>query len=81
MTPANWIHVANSWVHDILPAARMGLRKVWVDRDGTGHPAKLAERRITSMRRLPEAVADVSAITAALTVMARCSGTERAGEG
>jgi 2-haloacid dehalogenase len=62
-TPGNWIHVANSWVHDMLPAARMGLRKVWVDRDGTGHPARLAERRITSMRRLPEAVADVSAIT------------------
>jgi 2-haloacid dehalogenase len=62
VSPSNWIHVANSWVHDMLPAARMGLRKVWVDRDGTGHPAKLAERRITSMRRLPEAVADVSAI-------------------
>ena len=62
VSPSNWIHVANSWVHDMLPAARMGLRKVWVDRDGTGHPAKLAERRVTSMRRLPEAVADVSAI-------------------
>jgi 2-haloacid dehalogenase len=62
VTANNWIHVANSWVHDMLPAARMGLRKVWVDRDGTGHPAKLAERRVTSMRRLPEAVADVSAI-------------------
>jgi len=61
-TPANWVHVANSWVHDILPAARMGLRSVWVDRDLTGHPAKLAERRITAMRRLPEAVADVFAV-------------------
>jgi 2-haloacid dehalogenase len=62
--PENWIHVANSWVLDILPAARMGLRSVWVDRDLTGHPAKLAERRITAMRRLPEAVADVSAVPA-----------------
>lgn len=60
-TPSSWIHVANSWVHDILPAARMGLRSVWVDRDLTGHPAKLAERRITGMRRLPEAVADAYA--------------------
>ncbi len=60
----NWIHVANSWVHDMLPAARMGLRTVWVDRDLTGHPAKLADRRVTSMRRLPEAVSDVSAIPA-----------------
>ena len=63
-TRANWIHVANSWVHDMMPAARMGLRSVWVDRDLTGHPAKLADRRVTSMRRLPEAVSDVSAIPA-----------------
>jgi 2-haloacid dehalogenase len=64
VTSQNWIHVANSWVHDMLPAARMGLRSVWVDRDLTGHPAKLADRRVTSMRRLPEAVSDVSAIPA-----------------
>ena len=63
-TAANWIHVANSWVHDMLPAARMGLRSVWVDRDLTGHPAKLADRRITSMRRLPDTVSDVSALSA-----------------
>jgi 2-haloacid dehalogenase len=63
-TPANWIHVANSWVHDISPAARMGLRSVWVDRDHTGHPAKFADRRVTSMRRLPETVTDVSALPA-----------------
>jgi 2-haloacid dehalogenase len=62
VSKADWIHVACSWVHDILPAARLGLRSVWVDRDGTGHPAKLAERRITAMRRLPETVADVNAI-------------------
>ena len=63
-TPASWIHVANSWVHDILPASRMGLRSVWVDRDRTGHPAKFAERRITAMRRLPETVLDVSVLPA-----------------
>jgi 2-haloacid dehalogenase len=61
-TRENWIHVANSWVLDMVPAARMGLRSVWVDRDLTGHPAKLADRRVTSMRRLPDAVTDVSAI-------------------
>jgi 2-haloacid dehalogenase len=59
-SPSDWIHVANSWVHDILPASRMGLRSVWVDRDLTGHPAKFAERRVTSMRRLPDAVGDVA---------------------
>jgi 2-haloacid dehalogenase len=61
-TPENWIHIANSWVHDILPAARMGVRSIWVDRDLTGHPAKVAERRITSMRRLPGTVDDVSIV-------------------
>ncbi len=63
-TPENWIHVANSWVHDVAPAARMGLRSVWVDRDRTGHPAKFADRRVTTMRRLPETVADVNALPA-----------------
>ena len=63
-TPDNWIHVANGWVHDILPAARMGLRSVWVDRDRTGHPAKFAERRVSTMRRLVETVTDVSALPA-----------------
>ena len=42
----------------------MGLRSVWVDRDHTGHPAKFAERRVTSMRRLPETVTDVSVLPA-----------------
>jgi 2-haloacid dehalogenase len=63
-TPATWIHVANSWVRDISPASRMGLRSVWVDRDRTGHPAKFAERRVTAMRRLPESVLDVSVLPA-----------------
>jgi 2-haloacid dehalogenase len=63
-TPRDWIHVGCSWVHDILPAARLGVRSVWVDRDLTGHPAKLAERRITGMRRLPETVADVADVPA-----------------
>jgi 2-haloacid dehalogenase len=55
-TPSNWVHAANSWVHDILPAARMGLRSVWIDRDDSGHPAALASRRITSMRDLPDTI-------------------------
>jgi 2-haloacid dehalogenase len=60
-TPESWIHIGCSWVHDIAPAARLGVRSVWVDRDLTGHPAKQAERRITSMRRLPETISDVLA--------------------
>src|SRR3984957_8658470 len=64
VTKENWIHVANSWVHDMLPAARMGLRSVWVDRDLTGHPAKLADRRGSNMRTVPDARRDVTATPA-----------------
>jgi 2-haloacid dehalogenase len=78
-TPMNWIHVANSWVHDILPAARMGLRSVWVDRDHTGHPAKFAERRVTTMRRLPETVTDVSALPAWPVSLSRYRGPAERG--
>jgi len=33
---ANWVHVANSWYHDIAPARALGVRHVWLDRDRTG---------------------------------------------
>jgi 2-haloacid dehalogenase len=32
----NWVHVANSWYHDIEPARVLGVRHVWLDRDRTG---------------------------------------------
>jgi 2-haloacid dehalogenase len=31
-----WVHVANSWYHDIAPARALGVRHVWLDRDRTG---------------------------------------------
>lgn len=51
---ANWIHVGTSWVHDVLPATRMGLRSVWVDRDRSGHPAELATVRAEDLTTLPD---------------------------
>jgi 2-haloacid dehalogenase len=32
----HWVHVANSWYHDIEPARALGVRHVWLDRDRTG---------------------------------------------
>jgi 2-haloacid dehalogenase len=32
----HWVHVANSWYHDIAPARALGVRHVWLDRDRTG---------------------------------------------
>ena len=31
-----WVHVACSWYHDIEPARRLGIRRVWLDRERTG---------------------------------------------
>ena len=36
---SNWVHVANSWYHDIAPARALGVRHVWLDRERTGEDA------------------------------------------
>ena len=32
----DWVHVANSWYHDVAPARALGIQHVWLDRDRTG---------------------------------------------
>ena len=32
----NWVHVANSWYHDIAPARALGVQHIWLDRERTG---------------------------------------------
>ena len=32
----DWVHVANSWYHDIAPSRALGIQHVWLDRDRTG---------------------------------------------
>jgi 2-haloacid dehalogenase len=51
-----WVHVANSWVHDIVPASRLGVPRVWVDRDRTGHDPSLATEVLDDLGSLPEAL-------------------------
>ena len=53
----NWIHVANSWYHDISPARDLGIARVWLDRDDTGDDASAASARVRSATRVREAVA------------------------
>jgi 2-haloacid dehalogenase len=31
---SDWVHVANSWYHDIAPARELGILHLWLDRDG-----------------------------------------------
>ena len=41
----DWVHVANSWYHDIAPARALGIQHVWLDRDRTGEPGVLKDRK------------------------------------
>jgi 2-haloacid dehalogenase len=60
VAPGDWVHVACSWIHDIFPAARLGVPRVWVDRDRSGHPPGIADEVLPDMNGLPEAVARVA---------------------
>lgn len=44
----NWIHVACSWFHDINPARQLGIKRIWLDRDGTGEDPGTASARLCS---------------------------------
>jgi 2-haloacid dehalogenase len=51
-----WVHAANSWVIDIKPASELGIPRVWIDRDRSGHDPSIADRVLTDLRELPRAV-------------------------
>ncbi|TMR23023.1 HAD family hydrolase [Nonomuraea turkmeniaca] len=36
--PAAWVHVAQSYFHDMVPAHRLGIRRVWINRRGERAP-------------------------------------------
>jgi 2-haloacid dehalogenase len=56
-----WVHAAQSWFHDIVTAAELGLPRVWVDRLGSGEDPARATVRIEDLRGLPDAVERASA--------------------
>jgi 2-haloacid dehalogenase len=47
-------------MHDILPAARIGIPRVWVDRDSSGHPPGVASAVLPDMTGLAPAVTQVA---------------------
>ena len=51
-----WIHVAQSYFHDITPASRIGIRRVWVNRQGEKDDPSVADAVISGLDALPEAV-------------------------
>lgn len=53
---SDWVHVACSWFHDIAPARQLGIRRIWLDRDGTGEDPSTASLRLVTAAELPGAI-------------------------
>jgi len=51
-----WIHVAQSYFHDIRPVSRLGVRGVWINRLGEDHDPSLAAAVLPDLSALPETV-------------------------
>jgi 2-haloacid dehalogenase len=56
---ANWVHAAVSWWHDMVPARTLGIRRVWVDREDSGHDASIVTARVPDMASLARLAADL----------------------
>jgi 2-haloacid dehalogenase len=52
------VHVAASLLHDIAPAAELGLRTIWIDRLGE-RPEPQPVRVLNDLRRLPETLEEL----------------------
>jgi 2-haloacid dehalogenase len=51
-----WIHVAQSYFHDIKPAHGLGITRIWVNRQGEKDDPSIADAVIRGLDDLPQAV-------------------------
>ena len=51
-----WIHVAQSYFHDIKPTHELGITRIWVNRQGEKDDPSLADAMIRGLAELPNAV-------------------------
>jgi 2-haloacid dehalogenase len=51
-----WIHVAQSYFHDIRPTSELGITRVWVNRQGERDDPSLADAVVSGLAELPQAV-------------------------
>ena len=58
-----WIHVAQSYFHDIRPAHELGIRRIWVNRQGETSDPSLADAVIGGLAELPGAVSRLSKVS------------------
>ena len=57
-----WIHVAQSYFHDIKPTSELGIRRIWVNRQGEKDDPSLADAVVSNLSELPEAVRRIAAM-------------------
>jgi len=57
-----WIHVAQSYFHDIRPTSEMGITRIWVNRQGERDDPSLADAVIGGLAQLPETVSRLSKV-------------------
>jgi len=55
-----WIHVAQSYFHDIKPTSELGITRIWVNRQGEKDDPSLADAVVSNLTELPEAVRRLS---------------------
>jgi 2-haloacid dehalogenase len=51
-----WIHVAQSYYHDIRPTSELGIHRIWVNRQGEPDDPTLADAVVAGLAELPDAV-------------------------
>ena len=57
----DWVHAAVSWWHDMVPARELGLRRVWVDREDSGHDPSIVTARVPDMAGLVPVARELAA--------------------
>ena len=55
-----WIHVAQSYFHDIRPTSELGIRRIWVNRQSEPDDPALADAVVKGLAELPETVQRLS---------------------
>jgi 2-haloacid dehalogenase len=58
VTPQNWVHVAQSYFHDMVPANALGIPRIWVNRRDEGDDPAIADAVTSDLRHLTETVTD-----------------------
>ena len=56
----SWIHVAQSYFHDIKPTYELGISRIWVNRQGERDDPSLADAVIRGLAELPGAISEVA---------------------